>query len=104
MAAITVDADKLGTCQKSRPLVDNASSEDISLERPDLIRWPRMESNTSLQELIQDPLDYTLDHLAVFNGSSSLAPADLQTTKGVVAHGVIERIFGRDMDRPVEEK
>ena len=104
MAAITVDADKLVTCQKSRPLVDNASSEDISLERPDLIRWPRMESNTSLQELIQDPLDYTLDHLAVFNGSSSLAPADLQTTKGVVAHGVIERIFGRDMDRPVEEK
>lgn len=104
LSKITVEGDEPVTKGGLLPEVDNYSAGDIRIERAELIQWPRKESNTSLQTLFQHPLDYTLDHLASFNGVSTLTPSDVQTTKGVVAHGVIERIFGREPERPVEEK
>ena len=101
---ITVDGDQLVTSRGRLPEVDNFRDEDVTLQHADLIQWPRKESNTSLQMLFQHPLDYTLDHLTPFNGVSTLTPSDLRTTKGVVAHGVIERIFGREPERTVEAK
>ena len=101
---ITVKGDALVGCKGRLPMVDNYSPEDVTLQHPELIQWPHKESNTSLQSLFQHPLDYTLDHLTPFNGVSALNPSDVQTTRGVVAHGVIERIFGREPKRSIEDK
>lgn len=104
LGKITVNGDALVTCKGRLPMVENFSPEDVTLQHPELIQWPQKESNTSLQSLFQHPLDYTLDHLTPFNGVSALNPSDVQTTRGVVAHGVIERIFGRDPERAIEDK
>lgn len=101
---ITIKGDELVIARGRVPEVDNYGDEDVTLKHADLIQWPRKESNTSLQSLFQHPLDYTLDHLTPFNGVSTLTPSDVRTTKGVVAHGVIERIFGREPERTVEAK
>ncbi len=79
------------------PLTDNAASGNDGLyaeiKRTDLIKWKEHESPTSVEKLMQDPLDYTLENIAYIsdNGQSDLS--NIATTKGNVAHAVIQHLF-----------
>ena len=63
------------------------------IENFDLIRWSQHESPTSVEKLIQNPLDYTLENISYIsdNGQSDLS--NIAMTKGNVAHAVIQHLF-----------
>jgi hypothetical protein len=78
-------------------LTNNAASGTDGLyteiSRTDLIRWKKHESPTSIDKLMQNPLDYTLENIAYIsdNGQSNLS--NIAMTKGNVAHAVIQHLF-----------
>lgn len=98
----SIDESKLIEIEK----VDNRDdSADLHLERSNLLKMPESESYSSLDNLIQYPIDYTLDKIVRLRESGTLALSDLQTTKGNVAHAVIERLFvgsASDIDDKLE--
>jgi hypothetical protein len=63
------------------------------IKRTDLIKWRQKESPTSIDHLMQNPLDYMMENIADIsdNGQSDLS--NLAMTKGNVAHGVIQHLF-----------
>ncbi len=63
------------------------------IEHTDLISWSQHESPTSVDKLIQNPLDYTLEKITCIsdNGQSDLS--NIAMTKGNVAHAVIQHLF-----------
>ena len=63
------------------------------IEHTDLISWSQHESPTSVDKLIQNPLDYTLEKITYIsdNGQSDLS--NIAMTKGNVAHAVIQHLF-----------
>ena len=67
----------------------------IHLPRPELIqdRFPKSESYSSLSNMFQSPLDYVFQNIADIypSGLSDMSP--IWTTKGNVAHAVIQSIF-----------
>lgn len=64
-----------------------------TIKRTDLLKWREHESPTSLDELIQNPLDYTLEHFAYISDNGQSELSDLSRTKGNVAHAVIQHLF-----------
>lgn len=78
-------------------LTNNAISGSDGLyaeiNRTDLIKWKKHESPTSIDKLMQNPLDYTLENIAYIsdNGQSDLS--NIAMTKGNVAHAVIQHLF-----------
>ena len=81
----------------TEPLTNNARSGSDGLytqiERTDLIQWKKHESPTSIDKLMQNPLDYTMENIAYIsdNGQSDLS--NIAMTKGNVAHAVIQHLF-----------
>lgn len=79
------------------PLTNNAMSGTNGLyaqiSRTDLIKWKQHESPTSIDKLMQNPLDYALESIAYIsdNGQSDLS--NIAMTKGNVAHAVIQHLF-----------
>lgn len=74
--------------------VENATHEPVyTLQNPELIRWPNHISHTSMDLLVQHPLDYVMQNIAKIQGSSVPAMADVKRTSGIVAHAVIEVLF-----------
>ena len=79
------------------PLTNNAivgsNGQYTSINRTDLIKWKKHESPTSIDKLMQNPLDYTLENIAYIsdNGQSDLS--NIAMTKGNVAHAVIQHLF-----------
>lgn len=63
------------------------------IQRTDLIKWRKHESPTSIDKLMQNPIDYTLENIAYIsdNGQSNLS--NIAMTKGNVAHAVIQHLF-----------
>ncbi len=85
--------------------VENASvepvynySEDAELQVNCTLPMPKGESYTSLENLIQYPLDYVLEKVSRIYNRSSTDLKQLFTIKGDVAHKVIERLFTGDAD------
>lgn len=77
--------------------VDNAThATSYELQKADLIQWPDHISHTSMDLLIQHPLDYTMQNIADIQGSNVPAMADVKRTKGTVAHAVIQMLFTPD--------
>ena len=78
-------------------LTDNArcGSDGMytQIKRTDLIKWKKKESPTSIDHLMQNPLDYTMESIAYIsdNGQSDLS--NIAMTKGNVAHAVIQHLF-----------
>ena len=66
------------------------------LDRADLIKWPDHISHTSMDLLIQHPLDFAMQNIADIQGSNVPAMTDIKRTKGTVAHAVIQAIFSPD--------
>ena len=63
------------------------------IKRTDVIKWKEHESPTSIDKLLQNPIDYTLENIAYIsdNGHSDLS--NIALTKGNVAHAVIQHLF-----------
>lgn len=55
--------------------------------------WAEYQSSTSLESLIPHPLDYVLDTYVAFKSNALDQLNDLSTTKGKVAHKVIQLLF-----------
>jgi hypothetical protein len=65
----------------------------ITFDHTDLLEWPDHMSPTSMDTLVEYPLDFLMEKMLhiVNTGPSSLK--DIKTTKGDVAHAVIEGLF-----------
>ncbi|MCR5762705.1 MAG: PD-(D/E)XK nuclease family protein [Treponema sp.] len=69
--------------------------EFVEIKNTDFIKdnWPEYQSSTSLESLIPHPLDYVLDTYVAFKSNALDQINDLSTTKGKVAHKVIQILF-----------
>ncbi len=79
------------------PLTDNATSGSdepyARIQRTDLIKWRQHESPTSIDKLIQNPLDYTLENIAFISDNGQQDLGNIALTRGNVAHSVIQHLF-----------
>ena len=66
---------------------------EVNLENMHLIEMPATESYSSLETLIQYPLDYVMDRILKLRDRSSAEMNAVATVKGNVAHAVIEELF-----------
>lgn len=84
------------------PLTNNAvcGSNGIyaEIKRTDLINWKKHESPTSVEKLMQNPIDYTLENIAYISDNGQSALSNLAATKGNVAHAVIQYLFLNEED------
>lgn len=81
--------------------VDNHREEDNREIRFDAkehpVSWSTMESYSSLEQLLQNPLDYFMQYALHFKDVSEM-DIKLSTTYGNVAHKVIETLFTAERD------
>ena len=87
---------------EEKDIVDNTLSADAShVKMKEGIIKPRpKESATSLEKLIQNPLDYVFKYLAKIKPEGIAAINDILPTKGTVAHAVIKAIFEPSENEP----
>ena len=78
-------------------LTNNAISGSDGLyteiKRTDLIKWKKHESPTSIDKLMQNPIDYTLENIAYISDNGQSDMSNIAMTKGNVAHAVIQHLF-----------
>ena len=65
----------------------------INIEHADLLKWPKHLSPTSLSTLVEYPLDFMMERMLKIVNTGPGSIADVKTTKGTVAHAVIEGLF-----------
>ena len=65
----------------------------INFTRTDLVKFRETESFSSISTLIEHPLDYVLDKTANLRPQGASALSAVYTTKGTVAHAIIEELF-----------
>ncbi len=66
---------------------------ELHIQNAALVRWPSHLSATTMDTLIQWPLDFVMEHIVRLQPTGPEALAPLRTTKGNVAHAVIARLF-----------
>lgn len=66
---------------------------EIEFEHADLLQWPDHLSPTSIDTLVEYPLDYLLEQLLHIEADSKAQMSNVRATMGNVAHEVIERLF-----------
>lgn len=77
-----------------KALCNNGGNELYTkINRTDLIKWREHESPTSIDNLIQNPIDYTLENIAFISDNGQSQLSDIARTKGNVAHAVIQHLF-----------
>ncbi|GAA6529379.1 hypothetical protein LPYR103PRE_13520 [Segatella asaccharophila] len=72
---------------------NNDTDEFVHLPHPELVIFPDCESYSSLSNMFQSPVDYTFQFIADIYQSGLSAMAPMRTTKGNVAHAVIQTLF-----------
>lgn len=84
--------------KEAMALTDNDRSNEsyVTIEHPDLIKWPEKEYYSSLKDLIQNPLDYVYNNLVSFKGMDTASLNDTNRYTGNVAHEIIARLFVAD--------
>ena len=84
----------------------NSLVSELHFEHADKIKWPDHLSPTKIGTLVEYPFDYLMDSLLGIVNDSKVQMADVKTTKGNVAHAVIERLFvprdGKRYSEPTE--
>lgn len=86
---------------KAEPLtrVDNTDCMDkekpdvFQFKHTDMLEWPDRESYSSLQNLIEYPVDYVFEYLLNISDGGKQDFERIERTMGEVAHAVIEEIF-----------
>ena len=78
--------------------VDNSLHDATYLEikNTDKLRWRDHESATSLENLIQNPFDYSLQYLMGIQDDGVSKMEQLDRTQGEVAHAVIANLFFKE--------
>lgn len=79
--------------QTTKPLNNVSPEAEIRFTQTNLLDWPEKESATSLDMLIQNPLDYTFTYLADCKDYLDLDAQNTARVKGNVAHDIIARLF-----------
>lgn len=80
--------------KKTIQFVDNHSEGlEVKIKNKQLVEMPATESYSSLENLIQYPLDYVMDRILKLRDRSSAEMDNVATVKGTVAHAVIEGLF-----------
>jgi len=81
-----------------RKPVDNSLHDATYLEikNTDKLRWRDKESATSLDTLIQNPFDYSLQYLMGIRDDGMSTMLRLDRTQGEVAHAVIASLFYKE--------
>lgn len=65
----------------------------LKFDNADKIKWPDHLSPTTTDTLVEHPFDYLLENLLDITNDEIAQMPDVKTTKGNVAHAVIERLF-----------
>ena len=65
----------------------------VHFTRTDLIKFRETESYSSITNLIENPFDYVMEKHCNFSMSGEAAMGEVYTTKGTVAHAIIEELF-----------
>lgn len=65
----------------------------IHFERKDLVLFSPKESFSTISNLIDNPFDYVFNKIIKLRKSGSAAMSAIHTTKGTVAHAIIEELF-----------
>lgn len=91
------------TLYEDAEIIDNKNRNDdadefVHLQHPDLIKFPDSESYSSLSNMFQSPLDYTFQSIADIYPVGASAMSPIWTTKGNVAHAVIQTLFWNKED------
>lgn len=82
------------------PICNTNYNAQITFKKADLLKWPDHISPTIISTLIEYPLDFMMERLLNINGTGPRSLADVKTTKGTVAHAVIEALFKPRDGRP----
>ena len=87
---------------EEKDIVDNRLAADASSFEIDkgIIKPRQEESATSLEMLIQNPMDYVFKYMAKIKPEGIAAINDIDPTKGTVAHAVIKAIFEPSENEP----
>lgn len=90
----TLDAALFKAIKKIDNRMEN-NQEFVEIKNTDYIKdnWSEYQSSTSLESLLPHPLDYVLDTYVAFKSNALDQLNDLSTTKGKVAHKVIQLLF-----------
>ncbi|MBQ3930465.1 MAG: PD-(D/E)XK nuclease family protein [Paludibacteraceae bacterium] len=70
-----------------------ATAEKLEFGNANKIKWPDHLSTTITDTLVEYPFDFMMEHLLNITNDDMAQMADVKTTKGNVAHAVIERLF-----------
>lgn len=78
--------------------IDNRIEKDsgfVEITQTDCIKknWPDHQSQSSLETLINLPVDYVVENFVRFKSDSLSDFGQISTTKGIVAHKIIEKLF-----------
>ena len=90
-------ADIPGLKTKKLPQINNRKQNadgTISFKRTDLVSFRETESFSSISTLIDNPFDYVFDKIINLQKKGEAALAKVYTTKGLVAHAIIQELFG----------
>ncbi len=81
-------------------IVENGGvAAELRFKHADKIQWPDHLSPTSIGTLVEHPFDYMMERLLVITNDGKAKMADAKTTKGNVAHAVIEKLFAPREER-----
>ena len=94
LSVVTVHPDNKKAEKKEVKQVDNYTDAiEVAIKNKHLMAMPETESYSSLEDLIQYPLDYVLDRVLKLRDRSTTEMDAVATVKGNVAHAVIEELF-----------
>ena len=87
------------TLYKDAKKIDNRMETDqefVEITKAELIKenWEDHQSYSNLENIINHPLDYVIDNYVCFSANPLSNMNDVSTTKGTVAHSIIEKLFG----------
>lgn len=90
-------------------MVENGGvSAELKIDHADKIKWPGHLSPTRIGTLVEYPFDYLMEQLLCIVPDGKAQMANVKTTKGNVAHAVIDRLFsprdGQKYSLPEEVK
>jgi hypothetical protein len=71
----------------------NEVAAEMHFDHADKIQWPDHFSPTTIGTLVEHPFDYLMENLLDITGDGMAQMADVKTSKGKVAHAVIETLF-----------
>ena len=100
-----IDAEDKHECE----MVENGGiSAEMKIEHADKIKWPDHLSPTRIGTLVEYPFDYLMEQLLCIVPDGKAQMANVKTTKGNVAHAVIDKLFsprdGQKYSLPEEVK